>query len=174
MARYPTGPFELHRTGCYGCVRLTSADGACGISGYPCKHYGDDLFAKTRDVFAPATGTVVAVSDGTVAPWVGYGPGVVVIKDPASGKYLLMGHLTFSSIEVEVGQLVVEGQHIALFDPGIGHTHFEVRHQLTGPSATNTMNPADWVGGRWKTILMLIALGYGGWWLTKRLSRGVA
>lgn len=174
MPRWPTGPFELHRTGCYGCVRTTSADGACGIAGYPCKHYGDDLFAKTRDVVAPETGTVVAVGNGSSAPWVGYGPGVVVIKGDGTGKFLLMGHLTYSSIEVSVGQHVIEGQHIALFDPGIGHTHFEVRHNLTGPSATNTLDPADWVNGRWKTVVALVALGFAGWWLTKKLSRGVA
>lgn len=172
MPRYPTGPFTLHRTGCYGCYRYSSADGACGVAGYPCRHWGDDLFATTRDVVAPDSGTVVAVSDGNSAPWVGYGPGVVVIKGD-SGKYLLMGHLQFPSIQVAVGQRVREGDPLAQFDPAIAHTHFEVRHALTGPSATNTMAPSSWVHGRLILAAELAALALGAWWLTRRLSKRI-
>lgn len=169
MPRYPTGAFTVGRTGCYGCARFTSADGACGVAGYPCKHWGMDLFGKTREVVAPDSGTVAAIGNGSSAPWVGYGPGVVVIAGD-SGKYLLMGHLTYSTIRVEKGQRVREGDLIALFDPGIAHTHFEVRHELTGPSATNTMNPASWVGGGFGTVVKFAALAWGAHWLTKKLG----
>lgn len=144
MARWPTGSFTLHRTGCYGCQRFSSSDGACGVHGYPCVHWGMDLFATDPHVYAPEGGQVVAVSDGKSAPWVGYNPGIVVIHGQ-SGVFHVMAHLTHSSIRVMQGQLVGEGQLLAQFDPGIGHTHYEVRKQLTGPSDTNTIDPADWL-----------------------------
>ncbi len=166
MARWPTGAFSTHRTGCYGCVRMSADDGACGVSGYPCTHWGADLFADDPHVFAPDAGTVVAVSDGNSAPWVGYGPGVVVIQGD-SGVFLLMGHLNPSSIAVSVGQRVAEGQPIATFDAGIGHTHFEVRKALTGPSKTNTIDPSEWVGGTGRKLLFAAAFGLTAWWITR-------
>jgi murein DD-endopeptidase MepM/ murein hydrolase activator NlpD len=169
MPRWPTGSFSTHRTGCYGCVRLTTNDGACGVSGYPCVHWGMDLFADVNQVVAPDSGTVVAVSDGNSAPWVGYGPGVVVMLGD-SGRYLLMGHLNPSTIGVSVGQRLAEGDLIAQFDPDIGHTHFEVREQLTGASSTNTINPSSWVGGLVRTLAIAAGLGLVAWWLTRRVT----
>lgn len=174
MARYPTGAFHVGRTGCYGCVRWTGADGACGVAGYPCTHWGVDLFGVARDVYAPEGGTVVAIGDGSSAPWVGYGPGVVVVEGD-SGKFLLMGHLEYATIGVAKGQRVREGQPLARFDRSIAHTHFEVRHALTGPSPTNTMDPAQWIAGeRAITVLGLTALGAGAYYLARRLALGVA
>ncbi len=166
MPRWPTGPFSTHRTGCYGCVRYTSEDGACGVHGYPCVHWGADLFAADPNVFAPDSGVIVAVSDGNSAPWVGYGPGVVVMKGD-SGQFLLMGHLNPSTIDVSVGDQVVEGQPIAVFDADIGHTHFEVRKQLTGPSDVNTIDPSSWVGGLPRKIVIGVGLGLVAWWITR-------
>jgi len=144
MARWPTGPFSTHRTGCYSCVRRTAADGGCGVHGYPCVHRGVDLFADDPHVFAPEAGTVVAVSDGKSAPWVGYGPGIIVIKGE-SGVYHLLAHLTSSTIGVSYGQWVQEGQPLAQFAASYGHTHYEVRKKLTGPSETNTIDPNVWL-----------------------------
>lgn len=171
MARFPTGPFSLHATGCYGCVRWTPADGGCGISSYPCVHWGMDLFSSTRDVWAPEGGEVVAVADGSSAPWSGYGPGIIAIKGD-SGKYLMMAHL--GSIEVTKGQRVREGQHIGMYSPSYGHTHFEVRHNLTGPSSTNTMDPYAWIAGE----RAMLALKLGGaaalaYWAAHWATRGV-
>jgi murein DD-endopeptidase MepM/ murein hydrolase activator NlpD len=162
MPRWPTGPFEVHRTGCYGCVRASSADGACGVHGYPCVHRGMDLFAKTNAVVAPDSGVVVAVSDGSSPPWSGYGPGVVVIRGD-SGKFLLLGHLDYSTIDVTLGERVAEGQFVAQFDDGIGHTHFEVRRELTGPSETNTLDPSSWVGGGLFKLALIGFVLWGGW-----------
>jgi murein DD-endopeptidase MepM/ murein hydrolase activator NlpD len=162
MPRWPTGPFEIRRTGCYGCVRTSSADGACGVHGYPCVHRGMDLFAKDSTVVAPDSGVVVAVSDGSSAPWRGYGPGVVVIRGD-SGEFLLLSHLDYSSISVGVGERVTEGQIIAQFNARIAHTHFEVRRELVGPSETNALDPSSWVsGGLFKFVLIGFVL-WGGW-----------
>lgn len=165
MPRWPTGTFELRRTSCYGCVRMTPSDGSCGVHGYPCIHYGMDLFAKNREVVAPEAGVVVAVADGSSPPWTGYGPGVVVIQGQGTGKFLLMSHLERGSIMVGKGDRVSEGQQIARFDADIAHTHFEVRKNLTGPSKDNTINPKDWVRGI--SLVMLVGLGIGAWWITR-------
>lgn len=140
MARIPTGEFSLHRTGCYGCVRSSPADGACGIVAHPCVHLGDDLFAVSPEVFAPEGGTVTDVSNGLFAPFKGYGPGVIMIQGD-SGFFHLLAHLVPSSIVVTSGQRVEEGDLLAKFDPGIAHTHWEVRKERTGPADTNTIDP---------------------------------
>lgn len=144
MARTPTGPYSLHRTGCYGCVRSSADDGSCGVHGYPCTHYGLDLFATSPDVFAPEAGVIVRVSDGQSAPFVGYNPGVILMQG-ASGYYHLLGHLNYSTIAVSPGQPVVEGQPLGQFSTAVGHTHWEVRIQPTGSSNTNTIDPNDWL-----------------------------
>ncbi len=167
MSRWPTGPFTLRRTGCYGCVRRSSSDGACGVTGYPCVHYGMDLFASSREVVAPERGRVVAVADGSSAPWTGYGPGVIVIAG-ASGVFHLMGHLQWSSIRVRVGDELVEGQRLADFDPEIAHTHYEVRRQLTGPSKTNTIDPEAWLRGI--SVFGLVLIGVSAWALTRWIA----
>lgn len=155
MARLPTGPYKTGRTGCYGCVRQTTADGACGVHGYPCIHRGLDLFADAPDVFAPETGLVIAVSDGKTAPYQGYGPGVILIQG-ASGYYHLLSHLDFNTITVRPGMAVFEGQRLAAFNREIGHTHYEVRRQPTGPSETNTINPLKWLADQQRVIVAAV------------------
>lgn len=150
--------------GRYGAIRRSSRDGACGVHGYPCVHRGVDLFGRTRDVIAPDGGHVAAIADGRSAPWTGYGPGIVVIAGD-SGKYLLLAHLDRASIDVEMGERVSEGQYIGRFDAGIAHTHFEVRNKLTGPSESNTSSPDAWVRG--VSLVVLVALGVGAWWITR-------
>ena len=172
MPRWPTGPFEMRRTGCYGCVRMTPSDGSCGVAGHPCVHRGVDLFAKDSTVVAPDSGVVAAVANGTSSPWVGYGPGVIMIEGD-SGKYLLLSHLDFGSISVTKGERVTEGQPLARFASNYGHTHFEVRHKMTGPSATNTMDPITWIDGGSRRLLNLLLLGFVAWG-AHRLYRGGA
>ena len=162
----------MRRTGCYGCVRMTPADGACGVGSHPCIHYGADLFATDPQVFAPDSGRVVAVSGGESAPWRGYGPGVEVIKGD-SGVFLLLAHLSRSTIDVEVGELVSEGQPIAKFDRGIGHTHFEVRRQLTGPSKSNTLDPGAWVYGPVRVAINIALFAFIAWTIGRYPKHGL-
>jgi Peptidase family M23 len=168
MARWPTAPYTTRRTGCYGCKRLTPADGGCGVKGYPCTHWGVDTFTVggIRDVWAPERGVVVAVADGSAPPFSGYGPGVVLMKG-ASGVYHLLSHLDYGTIKVRVGQELAEGDPIAKFSAAYAHCHYEVRRQPTGPSETNTINPEEWhkaQGGGAVTLLLLVgglaALGF--------------
>jgi len=169
MPRWPTGPFTLHRTGCYRCVRNTPADGSCGIGTHPCMHPGDDLFAASTQVYAPDSGVVVATGDGRSAPWVGYNPGIIEIRGD-SGKYLLMAHLDFDTITVKVGDRVVEGQPIARFNADVAHCHFEVRHKPYGPWETNTMDPAVWVAGGgsfWRNLALAAFVGWGAYKLAR-------
>lgn len=155
MARLPTGPYKTGRTGCYGCKRETSADGSCGVRGYPCIHRGLDMFAESPDIFAPEIGIVIAVSDGKSAPYQGYGPGVILIQG-ASGYYHLLSHLDLHSIAVRPGSPVFEGQKLATFNREIGHTHYEVRRQPTGPSETNTISPLKWLADQQRVIVAAV------------------
>lgn len=148
MARWPTGPFETRRTGFYGAIRQTPADGGCGVHGHPCVHYGVDLFAgyspEQRTVVAPEGGIVTDVANGTSPPWSGYGPGIVLMRG-GSGVFHLLSHLVFSTIKVKPGERVTEGTPLGLYDPGYGHSHYEVRRERTGPSKTNTIDPNVWL-----------------------------
>lgn len=178
MVRFPTAPFAPRRTGCYGCKRNSLSDGACGVKGYPCTHWGMDLFAVgIRDVWAPEAGNIVAVSDGSSPPFVGFGPGVVLMKG-ASGIYHLLSHLQAGTTLVRVGQEVVEGAPIAKFDPGMAHCHWEVRKAPTGPSETNTINPEAWLqatrgsGSGVKVLLALAGLFALGMLASRLTSRG--
>jgi murein DD-endopeptidase MepM/ murein hydrolase activator NlpD len=162
MSRWPTAPYTTRRTGCYGCRRLTPADGGCGVKGYPCTHWGVDTFtiSGNRDVWAPEDGVVVSVSDGSAPPFSGYGPGIVLMKG-ASGVYHLLAHLEYGSIRVRVGQPLSEGAPIGRFDANYNHCHYEVRKAPTGPSETNTINPEEWHRSRSgnSTLLLLLAVG---------------
>ncbi len=190
MARLPTGPYKTGRTGCYGCIRSTTADGGCGVHGYPCVHYGIDLFATSPEVVAPETGVVIAVSNGSTAPFAGYNPGVVLIQG-VSGYFHLLGHLDFKTITVVPGMSVLEGQKLGTFNREMGHTHWEVRRQMTGPSETNTVNPLLWFKSQErklvatsestrpsaKKVLTVIAIGVGfvgASWLALRIAKAAA
>jgi murein DD-endopeptidase MepM/ murein hydrolase activator NlpD len=111
-------------------------------------HFGVDLFALSSQVFAPENGVVIDVADGQSAPFVGFGPGVILMKG-ASGFFHLLAHLNFGTIVVRPGQQISEGQFIALFDPGIGHTHWEVRIQRLGSTPPNAIDPINaWLRGQ--------------------------
>lgn len=144
MARLPTGPYRASRTGCYGCSRNVPADGSCGIHGYPCIHYGLDLFADSPEVVAPEAGIIFAISDGRAAPFQGYGPGVVLMLG-MSGYFHLLSHLRAESVVVSRGAFVTEGQRIAQIDPKAAHVHYEVRLRATGDSRANTIDPLVWI-----------------------------
>jgi murein DD-endopeptidase MepM/ murein hydrolase activator NlpD len=118
------------------------------VHSYPCTHWGVDTFTidGSRSVVVPESGVVVASSDGTSPPFVGYGPAVVLIKG-ASGVYHLLAHLERGSIKVSVGQLVSEGDPVGRFDADYGHCHYEIRRKPYGPGDTNTIDPIAWHQG---------------------------
>lgn len=166
--RWPTAPYTTRRTGCYGCRRLEPADGGCGVKGYPCTHWGVDTFTidGDRDVWAPEAGAVIAVADGSAPPFVGYGPGVVMLLG-ASGVYHLLSHLDHSTIKVRVGQQLDEGEPIAKFSVAYGHCHYEIRLAPTGPSEVNTIDPVMWhakaaTGGIGIEVVLMAAAGIAG------------
>src|SRR5262245_40726283 len=172
MARWPTSKFVMAGTRCYGCVRRTPADGGCGISSYPCTHYGMDLVPADGDsrVWSPEPGTIVDVAYDT-APYVGYGPSSMNMLG-ASGRYHLLAHLDPSTITVKPGQRIPEGFLLARFDAAHAHTHFEVRRERIGPSATNTINPESWMSGQGIFgALGAIAIFGGVAWLAYKLTR---
>jgi hypothetical protein len=168
MPRWPTAPFDPHRTGCYRCQRMTPADGACGVHDYPCTHWGIDTFTLdgSRNVWAPERAVVVAVSDGNSAPFVGYGPGVVLLHG-VSGVYHLLAHLDADTIRVTPGQQLDEATPIGLFNSDIGHCHYEVRREPVGPSESNTIDPSRWLatmsGGGSSFFLWMLGLGVLGY-----------
>lgn len=111
-----------------------------------------DLFAVQRDVFAPEAGIVERVADGSSPPFVGYGPGVVLLRG-ASGFYHLLSHLDFKTITVKSGQPILEGTLLGQFNAEHGHTHYEVRKAPTGPSETNTVDPAQWLASEQRKLV---------------------
>lgn len=174
MARWPTSSFKTGRTGCYRCMRMSSADGGCGTKNYPCVHWGIDLFADDPRVVAPEAGEVLAVADGSLAPYRGYGPGVVLLYGK-SGYYHLLSHLSYSSIVVKKGEWISEGALIGSFDRAYGHTHYEVRIQPTGESSVNTVDPEAWLLSQSVKLRSvpwaLIGVGVGGLLGAAMLSR---
>jgi len=89
-----------------------------------------------------------------------------------SGVFHLLGHLNLSTIGVAAGDQVNEGEQLAEFDRAIGHTHFEVRKNITGPSDTNTINPELWMSdqsifGKLLSAALLVGLAWGSYKLFK-------
>ncbi|MEU6577042.1 M23 family metallopeptidase [Streptomyces sp. NPDC046805] len=114
------------------------------------KHSGQDYAVPIgTDVVAAHGGTVVKAG-----PWGGgdgpaYG-NAIVIKH-ANGLYTQYAHL--SRIDVKVGQIVAEGQHIAL-SGNTGnttgpHLHFEVR---TTPNYGSAINPVVFLRAQGVTV----------------------
>ena len=143
MARFPVGLFTIGATGCYKCARKNPSQGSCGIRPYPCTHYGLDLYPEEDlTVFAPEDGVVTDVGNGQKPPFTGYNPGAMLIKG-VSGYYHLLSHL--AEIKVVPGAQVTEGEPVGKIASAIKHTHYEVRRERTGNSATNTVDPGAWL-----------------------------
>lgn len=158
----PIWPLVVGNNGAYRALRSTSAQGACGVHGYPCLHPGLDVngIIGTR-VVAPEGGIVVAASDGNSAPWVGYGPWLVVIQG-ASGNFHLLGHLQAATAAMaSIGARVTAGQQVGITSSA-NHTHWEVRRLLTpGAGRTNldnNLDPLAWLGAS-SSLGALLLLG---------------
>jgi murein DD-endopeptidase MepM/ murein hydrolase activator NlpD len=146
--------------GGYRQVRRDASDGACGYRGiYPCVHYGVDVVApRGTDVVAPEDGMLVRFSDGKVAPFRGYGPGVVLLKGK-SGRYHLLAHLDWRDLETRmaargslaspatkdkpIALLVRQGDVVGVVAKD--HVHWEVRKAPTGAGDDNTEDPGAWL-----------------------------
>jgi murein DD-endopeptidase MepM/ murein hydrolase activator NlpD len=153
----PIYPLEIGSHGGWLEVRSTSADGSCGVHGYPCQHPGVDVAGVAgTQVVAPETGQVVMVG-GDVAPFVGYGPWWILIQGE-SGKCHLLAHLEpFTSAMTQVGAQVTAGQVIGTTSSA-NHTHWEVRDKPIPDFAngeTNLDNNSD-------PIAWLAMSGFGG------------
>jgi murein DD-endopeptidase MepM/ murein hydrolase activator NlpD len=124
-------------------------------------HYGVDAAGVAGAVVRAPERMVVLVAleaspdsaDNTntlPAPWVGYGPGVVVGKG-ASGRYHLLAHL--GAVDVVRAQVVAEGEVVGALARHVGgsgpHVHWEVRDVAVdaGPAtrAAHTVDPVAWL-----------------------------
>lgn len=157
----PIYPLQVGAHGGWLEVRSTPSDGSCGVHGYPCRHPGVDVAgAAGTPVVAPESGTVVAVGDGSSAPFVGYGPWFAVIQGSDSGKFHFLGHLdpTTSSM-APMGAQVVAGDQVGVTSSA-NHTHWEVRDKAVPDFAAgedNFSNNSDPLG--WLSTASLGALG---------------
>lgn len=147
----PIYPLQVGAHGGYLEVRATPADGSCGVGLYPCRHPGVDVagFAGTT-VVAPESGTVVATADGNSAPFVGYGPWLIIIQGD-SGKFHLLAHLEpLTAAYAPAGARVAAGQQVGVTSSA-NHTHWEVRQKMVPDFAagesnfTNNDDPLGWL-----------------------------
>jgi murein DD-endopeptidase MepM/ murein hydrolase activator NlpD len=163
----PIYPLQIGNHGGWLEIRSTSADGACGVHGYPCKHPGVDVAGMAgTPVVAPEGGTVVMAGDGNSAPFVGYGPWFVIIAGQDSGKFHFLGHLDpLTASMAPMGATVAAGDQVGVTSSA-NHTHWEVRDKMVPNFAagednfTNNSDPITWLrdaqGG---TVPMLLAAG---------------
>lgn len=142
-------------------------------------HWGVDLRRDPDDdVVSPERAVVEAVwNDNATAPFVGYGPGGVLLRG-SSGIYHLLGHLDpgawSASSRPTKGQVFEKGQFIGhtapTGSPGVfqaaPHVHWEVRVKPIDSPATrqnNTLDPLKWLGGvRASRTLREVSSGGGG------------
>lgn len=165
----PIYPLIVGNHGGYMEVRSSPSDGSCGVSSYPCKHPGVDVYGPqgTR-VVAPESGVVMAIADGNSSPWVGYGPYLAVIRGDVSGKFHLLAHLEPSSATLALfGQHVTAGQQIGTTS-NANHTHWEVRNkqipdwQHGETNYENGIDPIAWLRkGSGPGIGTMLLLGGG-------------
>lgn len=179
-AQPPIFPLVIGAHGGWLETRSSPQDGACGVSGYPCRHPGIDVAGTAgTPVVAPESGTVVAAADGNAAPFVGYGPWLVIVQGLASGKYHLLAHLDPATAPLApVGAQVVAGQQIGVTS-NANHTHWEVRAQPVPDFAAgetnfdNNTDPLGWLAAAAVGVGMVLLLGGAGlaaYLLAKRRS----
>ncbi|MGW3494076.1 M23 family metallopeptidase [Streptomyces sp. NPDC001020] len=114
------------------------------------KHSGQDFAIPSGTaVHAASAGTVVKAGPNGAGDGPAYG-NAVVIKHPG-GTYTQYAHL--SRVDVQVGQAVGAGQHIAKSgntgNSSGPHLHFEVR---TTPNYGSAVNPVDFLRAKGVTL----------------------
>lgn len=160
----PIYPLIVGNNGAYLAVRSSPAQGACGVSSYPCKHPGVDVNAPQGTVVrAPESGQIVAVANGASPPFTGYGPWLVVIYGDTSKRFHLLAHLDPATASMgTVGARVVAGDPVGTVSSA-RHTHWELRQKLTpgagGTNFTNNTDPVAWLAGAGSSLGTLLVLG---------------
>lgn len=173
MATHPIIPFVIGNNGAWKFLRTSSKQGSCGVHGYPCYHPGVDVYGKAgTPVRAPESGQVVIAADGSAAPFVGYGPWLVMIKG-ASGRYHLLSHLAPGTASMApAGVTVSEGQVIGTTSSA-NHTHWEVREKPTPGSGKtnldNNVDPIAWMKAG--SVIVLALAAFGGFWLYREWKK---
>lgn len=165
----PIYPLVIGNFGGYLFERRSPAEGSCGVSTYPCRHPGLDVYGRYgTPVVAPESGVVVAVANGGSSPWVGYGPWLVVVRGDVSGKYHLLAHLDTSTANlVTMGQRVSAGDRVGVVSAA-NHTHWEVRKKLVPDwklgenNYNNGIDPVAWLQSAKSTSAAIAALALGG------------
>lgn len=164
----PIYPLVIGNFGGYLFERRSPAEGSCGVSSYPCRHPGVDVYGRRgTPVVAPENGTIVAAADGVGSPWVGYGPWLVVIKGNASGKYHLLAHLDPSTMsDGPVGKPVRAGDRVGTVSAA-NHTHWEIRKRmvpdwkLNENNYNNGIDPIAWLKSSGGVSTAMLLLGGG-------------
>lgn len=159
----PIYPLRVGNHGGWLEVRSDPSDGSCGVSGYPCKHPGLDVYGpRGTPVVAPENGTIVMVANGASPPFTGYGPWLVILQG-ASGKFHLLSHLDPATSALgPMGARVSAGTKIGTTSSA-NHTHWEVRTRITPPSGatnfTNNVDPIGWLRGQSSLFVTLLVAG---------------
>ena len=168
----PISPFKVGNNGAYLAVRSISAQGSCGVHGYPCKHPGVDVVGRAGAVVrAPEDGMVVFAADGSLSPFVGYGPWLVIVRGFESGKFHLLAHLDPADRQrAPIGLRMSSGQPVGVTSAA-NHTHWELRKKMVPDFAhgetnfTNNDDPIAWMKG--SSLLLPLILAGGGLILLK-------
>lgn len=160
----PIYPLIVGNNGAFLAVRASAAQGACGVSSYPCKHPGTDVNGPRGTVVkAPEDGQIVAVAPGNAPPWTGYGPWLVVIFGDTSKKFHLLAHLDPNTAAMgPLGKRVVAGDPVGTVSSA-NHTHWELRTKLTpgagGTNFTNNEDPVAWLQASGSLVPLLLLGG---------------
>ena len=173
----PIYPLQIGDHGGWLEVRASPSDGSCGVHGYPCKHPGVDVAGSAgTPVRAPESGTIVAVGDGSSAPFVGYGPWLVIIQGD-SGKFHLLGHLEPATASMGPIDAVVAAGDTVGTTSSANHTHWEVRDKMVPDFAggednlSNNNDPIAWLSsssiGALGTVLLAGAAAVFLWLLVR-------
>lgn len=95
----PRWPVDSPRATPHGKWGTWREDGPCGLKAPPCLHNAIDLAApKGTEVYAPEDCSVDSVSTGTMPPFRGYGPGMILMRGLKTGVYHLLAHLDPATI----------------------------------------------------------------------------
>lgn len=179
MARNPVvGGFRVGPHGSHGYRRTEPGRGACP-GGYPCTHWGVDLYPEdvNTPIVAPERCQIVAVrtSEG---PGVlsGYGPGALRVVSVLPGLlggwrvWHTLGHLDSSGVArrgFRVGQELAEGEPIApVYAPASGryrHLHWEIWTRSSVPGgdarAPFVVSPLSWISQREAAVAAAVVGG---------------
>lgn len=175
----PIFPLTIGSHGAWLETRSTPSDGSCGVHGYPCQHPGVDVAGVSgTPVVAPENGQVVTSGDGSLAPFVGYGPWFVIIQGDG-GKFHFLGHLEpMTAGMAPTGTQVTAGQQVGTTSSA-NHTHWEVRSKMVPDFAagednfSNNSDPVAWLQRAafgMGTLLVAGAAGLFLWLLLRRRS----